>query len=260
MSLPRNVAETAAHIYRDVGEDEGRKSKVDNGDDLGVRIPRVQAVRRQQDPEGGGESIRDGEGAVAKVLRLIRKDVETGYVPPPSVEKHISKLVNLAKIDQRVEHLALSVSRQTNDSKISSGKAPAGLAAAYVYMSSVMRGDAPPPARGRRVRRSDRGDGQEQVQGAAGQLRYTTEDGVDRVVGEGGKGQGRKRRKDRKRRSAKAQLQGTRAKADQRQRQAASPKDGEERGGTGGPDLEGVQAGGGDAGRTASSRARSGRN
>jgi len=141
LSLPRNVAETAAHIYRTSVKLKVAKSKSIMGMTaatvyLACRKCGVSRTLKEVARAAGIE-----KGNVAKYFRLILKDVEKNYVPPPSVEKHISKLINLAKIDPRVEHLALNVSRQTNDSKISSGKAPAGLAAAYVYMSSVMLGE-----------------------------------------------------------------------------------------------------------------------
>jgi len=141
LNLPRNVAETAAHIYRTSVKLKVAKSKSIMGMTaatvyLACRKCGVSRTLKEVARAAGIE-----KGSVAKYFRLILKDVEKEYVPPASVEKHISKLVNLAKIDPRVEHLALQLSRLTNDSKISSGKAPAGLAAAYVYMSSVMRGD-----------------------------------------------------------------------------------------------------------------------
>jgi transcription initiation factor TFIIB len=77
----------------------------------------------------------------AKYYRLVLKEVEKEYVPPPSVEKYISKLVNVAKIDPKTERLALFIAGRTNEANISSGKAPAGLAAAYVYMAAVLNGE-----------------------------------------------------------------------------------------------------------------------
>jgi transcription initiation factor TFIIB len=138
LSLPRNVAETAAHIYRTSVKLKVAKSKSIMGMTaatvyLACRKCGVSRTLKEVSRAAGIE-----KGSAAKYFRLILKEVESEYVPPASVEKHISKLVNMAKIDPRVEHLALQLSRQTNDSKISSGKAPAGLAAAYVYMSSVM--------------------------------------------------------------------------------------------------------------------------
>jgi transcription initiation factor TFIIB len=141
LTLPDNVAETAAQIYRTSARMKVAKSK----SILGMTAASVYLSCRKC---GVSRTLKEvaraagiEKGTVARYFRLLMKDVEKGYVPPPSVEKYISKLVNMAKIDPKVEHLALTLSRKTADSKISSGKAPAGLAAAYVYLSSVMVGD-----------------------------------------------------------------------------------------------------------------------
>jgi len=138
LNLPDNVAETAAQIYRTSARMKVAKSK----SILGMTAATVYLACRKC---GVSRTLKEvaraagmEKGSVARYFRLVLKDVEKDYVPPPSVEKYISKLINTAKIDPKVEHLALTLSRITNDSKISSGKAPAGLAAAYVYLSSVM--------------------------------------------------------------------------------------------------------------------------
>jgi transcription initiation factor TFIIB len=141
LNLPGNVAETAAQIYRTSAKLKVAKSKSIMGMSaatvyLACRKCGVSRTLKEVARVSGME-----KGSVARYFRLVLKDVEKGYVPPPSVEKYISKLVNMAKINPKVEHLALILSRKTADSKISSGKAPAGLAAAYVYISSVMVGD-----------------------------------------------------------------------------------------------------------------------
>jgi len=140
LNLPTNVAETAAMIYRTSAKMKVAKSK----SILGMTAATVYLACRKC---GVSRTLKEvaraagmEKGSVARYFRLVLKEVEKDYVPPPSVEKYISKLVNMAKIDPKVEHLALTLSRKTADSKISSGKAPAGLAAAYVYLSSVMVG------------------------------------------------------------------------------------------------------------------------
>ena len=140
LNLPDNVAETAAQIYRISAKKKVAKSK----SILGMTAATVYLACRKC---GVSRTLKEvarasgmEKGSVARYFRLVLKEVEKEYVPPPSVEKYISKLVNVAKIDSRVEHLALTLSRKTSDSRISSGKAPAGLAAAYVYLSSVMVG------------------------------------------------------------------------------------------------------------------------
>ncbi len=141
LNLPDNVAETAAQIYRTSAKMKVAKSK----SILGMTAATVYLACRKC---GVSRTLKEvaraagmEKGSVARYFRLVLKEVEKEYVPPPSVEKYISKLINTAKIDPRVEHLALTLSAKTSDSKISSGKAPAGLAAAYVYLSSVLVGE-----------------------------------------------------------------------------------------------------------------------
>ncbi len=140
LNLPDNVKETAAKIYRDSAKRKVAKSK----SIIGMTAATVYLACRKC---GVSRTLKEvaraanmDKGSVARYFRLVLKEVEKEYVPPPSVEKYISKLVNTAKIDPKVERLALSLAGRATDPKITSGKAPAGLAAAYVYLSSVMYG------------------------------------------------------------------------------------------------------------------------
>ena len=140
LSLPDNVAETAAQIYRMSARMKVAKSK----SILGMTAATVYLSCRKcgvsRTLKEVARAARMDRGVVARYYRLVLKEVEKEYVPPQSVDKYISKLVNVTKINPRVERTALSLSQRTRDSKISSGKAPAGLAAAYVYFSSVLEG------------------------------------------------------------------------------------------------------------------------
>jgi transcription initiation factor TFIIB len=140
LNLPKNVLETAAQIYRESARMNVAKSK----SIIGMTAASVYMSCRKC---GVGRSLKEiaraahiDKRTVAKYYRLVLNEVEKDYVPPPSIWKYISKMVNMAKIDPRVERAALRLASETNDSKISSGKAPAGLAAAYVYMASIMLG------------------------------------------------------------------------------------------------------------------------
>ena len=86
-------------------------------------------------------SLGMDEHTAGKYYRFLASEEDGPYVPPPGVQKHISKLVNNEKISPRVERLALELANKTNDNEISGGKMPAGLAAAYVYMASVLLGE-----------------------------------------------------------------------------------------------------------------------
>jgi transcription initiation factor TFIIB len=57
-----------------------------------------------------------------------------------AIDNYISKLSNIAKIDTKIERLALEIAQKTNNNFFSDGKAPNGLAAAYIYLASVLLG------------------------------------------------------------------------------------------------------------------------
>src|SRR5271157_4092755 len=110
LNLPDNVAETAALIYRTSARMKVAKSK----SILGMTAATVYLACRKC---GVSRTLKEvaraagmEKGSVARYFRLVLKDVEKDYIPPPSVEKYISKLINTAKIDPRVEHLALTLS------------------------------------------------------------------------------------------------------------------------------------------------------
>jgi transcription initiation factor TFIIB len=57
-----------------------------------------------------------------------------------AIDHYISKLVNISKIDPRVERLAIDIAHKTNNHLLADGKAPNGLAAAYIYLAAVLLG------------------------------------------------------------------------------------------------------------------------
>ncbi len=141
LGLPKTVAETAALIYRHAVRKKVAKSK----SILGMTAASVYLACRTCNVDRGLKQVARAAGidkrVVAKYHRLLLNEVQTNYVPPPSVERYISKIVNLGKINPKVERLALLISSKINDTLISGGKAPAGLAAAYIYISTVMLGE-----------------------------------------------------------------------------------------------------------------------
>jgi transcription initiation factor TFIIB len=68
--------------------------------------------------------------------------MERGQFTAPIVtmDKYISKIANMTQTEVRVERLALEIAEKTKDSSISDGKSPNGIAAAYLYVASVLLG------------------------------------------------------------------------------------------------------------------------
>jgi transcription initiation factor TFIIB len=57
-----------------------------------------------------------------------------------AIDQYIAKLANIAKIDIKVERLAIDIAHKTDDHLLADGKAPNGLAAAYIYLAAVLLG------------------------------------------------------------------------------------------------------------------------
>ena len=141
LNLPKSVSETAAHIYRTSAKLRVARSK----SVVGMATASIYLACRKCDL---GRSLKEvaevagvESGVVAKYYRLILKDVEKNYIPPQPLQRYISKLVNTAHLDPKIERLALKLSRHTQNSKLYGGKSPAGIAGAYVYIASVMLGE-----------------------------------------------------------------------------------------------------------------------
>jgi transcription initiation factor TFIIB len=141
LRLPANVTEDASLIFRKSTKNSISKSKSVSG----IAVASLYLACRRANINRTLKEISTGADVkpnlAAKYYRNLRTQGNEVYIPPPSVQKYISKLVNKEKINPRVERLALELSEKTSESEISSGKTPAGLAAAYVYIASVLAGE-----------------------------------------------------------------------------------------------------------------------
>ncbi len=57
-----------------------------------------------------------------------------------SIGQYISKLANLSNFDIKIERLALEIAKKTENHLLSDGKSPNGIAAAYLYLASILLG------------------------------------------------------------------------------------------------------------------------
>lgn len=144
LKLPKMVTETAAHSYRIFAKKGFAKSK----SIIGMAGASIYLACRKFEISRSlkeiAKAMRVDKRTIAKYYRFMIKESEKEYVPPTSIGRYVSKLVNVMKIDPKVERLALDIMSETLHSKTFDGKAPAGLAAAFVYISSVLLGERTP--------------------------------------------------------------------------------------------------------------------
>ncbi len=146
ISLPKNVLETSSMIYRNLDEvlDVKGKSVVSiSAATIYMACKQCEVVRSLEEICRGICAPKDVKTKTKLAARYYRTMVmEMGSVKAPVVtmDRYISKIANMTQTEARVERLALEISSKTKDNSIADGKAPNGIAAAYLYIASVLLG------------------------------------------------------------------------------------------------------------------------
>jgi transcription initiation factor TFIIB len=176
MSLSKTVMETAAMLYRNfetISEAKGKSITCIAAASIYLACKRCSIVRSLEEivkAEGIVEDDRSTLKLASKYYRMmvIEMGVFTAQdsynvnkapcitlpnanASPPlsksrpipvtlAIDQYIAKLTNMAKIDTKVERLAIDLAHKTNNNLIADGKAPNGLAAAYIYLAALLLG------------------------------------------------------------------------------------------------------------------------
>ena len=148
-SLPKNVLETASLIYRSL---DGKNIKVKGKSVVSISAAVVyMACKRCEVVRSLDEIVREfcqpkevkaKTKLASKYYRTMAMELDLTHVPLVTTEKYISKIANMTNTDVKVERLAIEISKKTKDRYLSDGKAPNGIAAAYLYVASILLGQS----------------------------------------------------------------------------------------------------------------------
>ena len=146
LNLSRNVLETASMIYRNLDGHVDVKGK----SVASITVATIYMACKQCDVVRSLEEICRGictpkdvkskTKLAAKYYRTMVMEMGQLSAPVVTMDKYISKIANMTQTEVRVERLALEIAEKTKDNSIADGKAPNGIAAAYLYVASVLLG------------------------------------------------------------------------------------------------------------------------
>ena len=146
-SLPRNVLETASKIYRSL---DGKDVKVKGKSVVSISAAVVYMACKRCDVIRtldeilhnicSTKEIKSRIRLASRYYRILVMELGTASVPVVTMDKYISKIANMTNTDTRVLRLALDISEKTKDRSLADGKAPNGIAAAYLYIASILLG------------------------------------------------------------------------------------------------------------------------
>jgi transcription initiation factor TFIIB len=162
MSMPKLLVETSAVLYRNFEsscEAKGKSIACMAAATIYLACKKCSVVRSLEEiveATGITDQDRSSVKLASKYYRMMVMEmgVFTEQVPAPAaavqqptqtpltlaIDHYISKLANMAKIDTKVERLAIDIAHKTDDHLLADGKAPNGLAAAYIYIASMLLG------------------------------------------------------------------------------------------------------------------------
>ena len=160
MSLPKLLVETAAMLYRNFEsnyEAKGKSISCMAAATIFLACKKCSVVRSLDEiveATGLTDQDRSNVKLASKYYRLmvmemgvftehaaaVQTSQQATHAPAVAlaIDQYISKLANMAKIDTKVERLAIDIANKTNDHLLADGKAPNGLAAAYIYLASIL--------------------------------------------------------------------------------------------------------------------------
>ena len=146
LDLSRNILETASRTYRNLDEHmdvKGKSVTSITAAAIYMACKQCDVVRSLEEICRGICEPKDVKSKTKLAARYYRSMVmEMGHatVPVVTMDKHISKIANMTNTEVRVERLALEIAEKTKDSNITDGKAPNGIASAYLYVASILLG------------------------------------------------------------------------------------------------------------------------
>ncbi|MDI1495398.1 MAG: transcription factor IIB [Cenarchaeum symbiont of Oopsacas minuta] len=146
MSLPPNIRETASAIYRSLGDKIEVKGKSVICMSAAVIFTACRQCGTIRSIEEICKSMCEPKDVKAKsklstkYYRNMVIEFGSTMAPSASINTYISRIANVTKIDSRVERTALDIADKMGKDGIMDGKAPNGIAAAYLYIATNLLG------------------------------------------------------------------------------------------------------------------------
>ena len=146
LNLSKNILETASMIYRNLDghvDVKGKSVASITAATIYMACKQCDVVRSLEEICRGictPKDVKSKTKLAAKYYRTMVMEMGQLNAPVVTMDKYISKIANMTQTEVRVERLALEIAEKTKDNSIADGKAPNGIAAAYLYVASVLLG------------------------------------------------------------------------------------------------------------------------
>ena len=148
LNLPKNVLETASMIYRSLDghiDVKGKSVVSITSATIYMACKQCDVVRSLDEICAGicpPKDVKSKTKLAAKYYRTMVMEIGHIRAPVLTMDKYISKIANITQTEVRIERLALEIAEKTQNSGVIDGKTPNGVAAAYLYVASILLGQS----------------------------------------------------------------------------------------------------------------------
>lgn len=140
LNLPKNVLETASHIYRKIikkGLIRGRSIQGITAAALYLACRQCKIIRTLDDVSEISPSTKK---EIARSYRFLIKNLDFS-ISPASTSQYISKFSNQLGIQGNAEEIANKILSAAKKRRLTGGRAPAGMAASISYIAWILTGE-----------------------------------------------------------------------------------------------------------------------
>jgi transcription initiation factor TFIIB len=137
LSLPRNVRETAAMIYRKAVQRKFIRGRTIQGVSAAVLYAACRQCNVPRTLEEISNVSNMSKKEIGKNYRNISRKLKLKLLPT-SPQDYISRFSSTLHLSTDVQTKSLEILKQASNKELTSGRGPTGLAAAALYMASVM--------------------------------------------------------------------------------------------------------------------------
>ncbi len=139
LGLPRNVRESAAVVYRNaVGRNLIRGRSIE-----GVAAASLYAACRQcnvpRTLDEIGEISRVSRKEIGRTYRFISRELQLKLMPTSPID-YVPRFCSGLDLKGEVQTKAIEILRQATEKELTSGRGPTGVAAAAIYIASILYG------------------------------------------------------------------------------------------------------------------------
>jgi transcription initiation factor TFIIB len=140
LNLPRNVRETAAMIYRKAARHKLIRGRTIEGVTAAVLYAACRQcnVPRTLDEISNVSNLKRKE--IGKNYRNISSNLELKLLPTIP-QDYVSRFCSKLKVSNDVVNKTIEILKEATDKELTSGRGPTGMAAAAIYISTVICGE-----------------------------------------------------------------------------------------------------------------------